>query len=1081
MAKLSFAWHINKKDMRRSVHLYFILSVLIFSGKLAAQAFSFSISPGSQCYSAGNNTATAFVTSPAPSATDYSWTITTPTSGCNSSITGLGNGTVATISFSCCGVYTITCAAWNNTLSTPALVSTISSTTAIFCPFPFITAFSNAGSGVCQGASVILSASGAVSYTWSNGSTTPSTSILASTTVPCYTVFGTNSFGCNSSALVCFSVFPNPVASIIYSPGASGVMNFTSSSTNLNSPLYQWGFPGGNPLTATNQAVSTTYTSNGVYNASLQVTNSTGCWDSTMVTYTVNSVGSSTGCPVIANFTYTQTANGQVNFTNLSTGTTSFSTFNWNFGTGSNSSAFSPTFNYPNNGTYTVSLTTQNSFSCSNTHTAIITITTHSIPACNAQFTANVAAGNVTVTSLSTGVNVGTSYTWSFVASSSTTGVNMTQAYKTYTSSGTKYIQLTINNPTIGCNDSYTDSISVNIPLPCSVSVIYTPPTNSATCNGSATVASVAGMCAGALSYTWVPTLTSGPVAANLCNGNYTVYVSSSGSGTSCCSTAVGTVNVVSCNLTAGFTSTATGPGSFGFISTSSGTTAGTTYSWNFGDGSSAGSGASATHTYAAGGTYTVTLTVSNGSTCSSSISHTVLSTSCNLTPAFTYSSQTGGWLWFTSVSGGTSTLTTYSWDFGYGFTTPSSSNTMPQPYYVNGTYTVALKVTNSASCTATTVQTVVVTTTANCNVNAGYTYTANGNGNVAFTSTSTGTNALSSYTWNFGDGSPSSIGLNLAQVNHTYASSGNYTVSLQVRSGPTTCTSLTLNLVTATNSLCALAANFTHTVGMNGSVNFANTSVGTNSNTSYTWNFGDGFSTQAMSPSHTYINAGLYYVTLYIADNFNSACADTIIQAINVTGISCIANSNFTLVPTSIPKHWNAIPAYPWNITAATWSWGDGTTTNTLYTSHQYSVSANYNICLSVTVSCGASSSACATYFIYRSTEGAAADILNVNVISPTETMLTSLNENLSDEFTCSIYPNPNDGKFSLRLQGLKELTEINMYDLVGKQIYTERIIPTDDGSDVSIDPGDIPGGIYLVRIVSGDKHITKKIIVER
>lgn len=66
---------------------------------------------------------------------------------------------------------------------------------------------------------------------------------------------------------------------------------------------------------------------------------------------------------------------------------------------------------------------------------------------------------------------------------------------------------------------------------------------------------------------------------------------------------------------------------------------------------------------------------------------------------------------------------------------------------------------------------------------------------------------------------------------------------------------------------------------GCSGNYSFTNSSAGTFAFTSYAWDFGDGTTSTAASPSHTYITPGTYYVTLS-ATNSNG-CTSNIRKAV--------------------------------------------------------------------------------------------------------------------------------------------------------------------------------------------------------
>jgi PKD repeat protein len=256
-----------------------------------------------------------------------------------------------------------------------------------------------------------------------------------------------------------------------------------------------------------------------------------------------------------------------------------------------------------------------------------------------------------------------------------------------------------------------------------------------------------------------------------------------------------------------------------------------------------------------------------------------------------------------------------------------------------------------------------------------------------------------------------------------------------------------------------------------NGVVHFSNTSV-IPSSTNHYWDFGDGIYSLASSPTHTYSNAGTYFVTLTEKDSLHSYCNDTLMQAINVTGISCVANGNFTLFPSGTPQYWTAIPAYPWNVTAASWSWGDGTLSNSLYASHLYSVASTYSICLSVTVSCGSSATYCMPYYVSKPSDPSS-QVISVNVVPPDK--LNGIGTFEGRDHSFSLYPNPNDGCFTVDIGDTEEAVTLTVYDLVGNTIYTSAL--QRNKNTVKLD--EISAGIYFVQLRSGGSSQTQKIII--
>ncbi|HEX2907776.1 MAG TPA: PKD domain-containing protein, partial [Phototrophicaceae bacterium] len=212
------------------------------------------------------------------------------------------------------------------------------------------------------------------------------------------------------------------------------------------------------------------------------------------------------------------------------------------------------------------------------------------------------------------------------------------------------------------------------------------------------------------------------------------------------------------------------------FLNYSTGTI--TTYAWNFGDGGTSNQ-LNPAHTYFTAGTYPVSLTVTGpGGTASATINIIVNAATAAPVASFMANPTTGyAPLNVTFTSTSTGSITAYAWNFGDGGTSNQANAT--HSYASAGTYTVSLTVTGpGGSNTAST--TIIVNAVPAAPVAS---FTANpvtGNAplNVTFTNTSTG--SITTYAWNFGDGSTS------AQANptHSYVSGGTYTASLTV-TGP--------------------------------------------------------------------------------------------------------------------------------------------------------------------------------------------------------------------------------------------------------------------------------------------------------
>ncbi len=845
-------------------------------------------------------------------------------------------------------------------------------------------------------AAVTNSAAGATSYTWIVQSPTMcavSLSVLAtngSVTSIYYPCCGTYTIYCyayNGATLISsissiVTIYCSPPVSI--SGNNSICFGSTTTLTAIGALTYTWNNLSTGPNFVVTPTVNTCY--------SVATTNTFGCAGSASICVNLQP-------NPVPNFTFSVLANGAVQFTNLSTGTVTGTTYTWSFGNNITSNGLSPLTTYTSNGNYLVTLAMNNNSPGCGTASATNTlnVTTILTPTCNAGFNYTVTAGGVVnFASTSATPSIGaTNYSWSFGAGTPSSGITLTSTSKTYSINNNYVVSLTITNSLTGCSSTSTQTITVlSASNNCSVTISYTPSSAPIpSCNGSAQVTNVSGLC-GAPSYTWLPGGFTGPSISGVC-GTYTLTVGSSSGGTFCCTFISSTVSIPtnSCNLVSNFTYSQSNNGLVNFTSTSSGTLSSATYSWTYGD-ASIGVGANSAHTYSANGSYSVILYVKNN-----------VSPSCN-----------------------DSSL----------------------------------------------VQTVVVNSYS-CNLNANFSYSLGANGLANFVNTSVGTSSTTSYSWNFGDATNAA----LANPTHVYAANGTYIVTLTVNnnSTPVCISTKTISLVISSYPPCSLSASFTHTAGTLGGVGFSSNSTGTSSLTAYLWNFGDGYTGTGANPFHTYLNGGAHLVTLQISQ---LSCTDTSAQYVNITSLACTANANFSLAPTFTPQYWSATPAYPYNVIAATWNWGDGASSNLLYASHQYSASATYSVCLSVTVSCGSATSACSSYFVYKPNGTEGSGFININVVKPT-LQPVGLRSELLQDAGILIYPNPNAGSFNIQASGLLSgKNQIVVINLMGELLYND--IEENDGSILKeLNLNHVGNGVYFVKIITPGKTYIQKIIVSK
>lgn len=710
--------------------------------------------------------------------------------------------------------------------------------------------------------------------------------------------------------------------------------------------------------------------------------------------------------------------------------------------------------------------------------------------------TLSLPGGQVQVTSTSVGTNSTASYYWSFgpgANPSSATGSPSTTT--TFTINGTYTISLFVITATPSCASSKLDTVVVTtstLSNSCTPSLTYSTGTNGTVYFTAVTPTASP---SGTLSWNFGNGLTDYGTSTQdfsnySSNGVYTVTVIYNVNNPGPCSgttTAVVTVtNVCTPSLLY-----VTGPtGVAHFTITPPSPLLNSNVLWNFGNGSIGFTSSITDSTlYLSNGTYyvDVSYTFNNPTGCSGTIQDTILITTagCNLTASLTASSPTSTTIYFTNISTGITSVATVTLDFGDGspvFIGPASMGLGGHTYSSTGTYFVILKIDNNSTpyCADTTYLPVVIgNPTAPCGLTASFSYTNTSLGNYNFSSNSIGATANATYYWNFGD-STTTMGT-FSTVSHPYSTTGPFQITLTVDNNVIpTC----ISTPTSQNIYipCIFAASFSHTVTSGGLVDFESTSTGTLPSMSYLWIFGDGSSsTNSSVVTHQYINAGAYEVKMMISDN--GSCTDSTAEFLNITGITCTPNAYFTLSPSSIPHYWDATPTYPWNVIDASWDWGDGSVSDSLYTSHAYSTAGTYSICLSVTVSCGggATGTECSSQAIFKIQQGAQdQSMVYVNVKRPSQ--LTGLPSISANEPALALYPNPNSGLFQLKLDGLNQArVNISIYNLIGKQIYTSDEGPVETSFEKNIKLDEVANGVYFVKITSPTVSFTKKMIINR
>ena len=762
------------------------------------------------------------------------------------------------------------------------------------------------------------------------------------------TLVSTNGSGSSAPDTVHILVEPVPVANFTKNnpPVACYPTHVQFTNTSVPQPgeiftSYLWNFGDGQQSTATSP--DHRYTSGGNFKVELYVTNNYGCTGNSQ-TVVVNdavvlnggifpnfvpSLNSSCTLPVTASFANTTTTTGGI----------PAPTWNWDFGDGGGFSniTFSPQHPYNTAGTYTVRLAATSSGGCSDTFAIALPITA------SGNLTSFTSQDTVCVNSSMSFTNSSSpppsSSAWDF--GDGTTG-NQKNMQHTFTTVGLKHVVLT--NTYVGCTGTYAKDI-----------LVVNPPVTSFTgtnLNGckAPLIANFTNTSTGADSWFWD---FGDGTTSNLQNpgthtyttlGNFTVTLTSTAAaGCSMSQAKTSYVKVASPTVKINnvpaygcapyvFAATATPVAVDGVAS----------YSWDLGNGVLSNAANPPAQSYGAG-TWTIKLTITTTGGCTASDMGTVQVGTVKPVPAFSFVPNpvcVASAVNFTSTS---APANKWFWEFGDGSVDNTNTATPTYSYTKPGTYNGRLTAYDNG-CWDSISHSITVSGPL-----AGFSYAqaACQNNNFLFTDTSTG--PITTWLWDFGDGTTFSGQFPPA---HAYPPGPPkaYTVKLTV-SNPT-CTSSTSTNVTA-NQVVGVKPSSSE-ICKNTVIQLSKTPSGGPYINQF--EFGDGtYSafTAAESIGISYAKPGVYIVKI-IEKNTVTGCIDSSAGTpITVDGptanfvappaLTCQALT-FNFVDNSTPSS----PADP--ITGWNWDFGDGTGSTNPSQSHTYSYAGNFTPSLIVT-----------------------------------------------------------------------------------------------------------------------------------
>ncbi len=682
---------------------------------------------------------------------------------------------------------------------------------------------------------------------------------------------------------------------------------------------YVWDF--GDGTTATGATPSHTYAAGGPFVVTLTVTDPEFLTDVATTTATVNRTpAANPNGPYAANLgqpiSFSSAGSSDPDGDQLS--------YLWDFGDGSTATQRNPNHTYSSGGIFTVTLTVTDPGGLSDAGTTTATVNRPPVANPNGPYTANLGQPIAFSSAGSSDPDGDTlTYRWDFGDGSTSTAANPT---KTYATGGVFVVLLQVMDPG-GLTNQVSTTATINRPPVAEANGPYTASLGQPINFSSAGSSDPDG---DTLAYLWsfgdgTTSTQANPTKTYAVGGVYTVTLRvTDPGGLFAEDTAEATIaRPPVANANGPYTGNQGQPIAFSSAGSSDPDGQALTYLWTFGDGTTS-TAANPTKTYAVGGVYTVTLRVTDPDLL---FDEDTTTATINRPPVAEangpYTGNQGSPIAFSSAgsSDPDGQVLTYLWTFGDG--TTSTQANPAKTYVVGGVYTVTLRVTDPGGLFS--------EDTAEATVNrppvaeANGPYTGNQGSPIAFSSagSSDPDGQALTYLWTFGDGTTSTA----ANPTKTYAVGGVYTVTLRVTDPGGLFSEDTAEATVNRPPVAEANGPYTGNQGQAIAFSSAGSSDPEGGALTYLWNFGDGSTSTAANPSHTYATGGVFAATLRVTDPGGLFSEDAAAVRVNRPPVA-EANGPYTASlgqPINFSSAGSSDP--DGDALAYLWTFGDGTT----------------------------------------------------------------------------------------------------------------------------------------------------------
>jgi len=535
-------------------------------------------------------------------------------------------------------------------------------------------------------------------------------------------------------------------------------------------------------------------------------------------------------------------------------------------------------------------------------------------------------------------------------------------------------------------------------------------------------------------------------------------------------------------------------------------------WTWDFGDGTTS-TEQNPVHTYAFPGEYDVCLTIHADGACydTKCESNIPVEMAGDCFTTFTFDTDGLSFMFNSNTDPGPGDVVSYEWTFGDGET--SAEANPDHTYATAGGYLVCLVVTFADSCTAEFCDEIIAEGVgADCLVTAEVTDVVGMSQH--FYATVTPDADVITYTWIFGDGTTftETTAGTASDPWHEYAEPGIYTVCVVIETGAGCIDEFCFEIIVDGGGDCEAGFEFSTDLL---TASFFETADGAGSDiVSYLWDFGDGYTSTDLNPTHEYAAGGTYLVCLTITTA--DSCVNTVCEEVDVEGLGGDCEANFDILSiTETGSGW--VVELDNNSSGSEiyfWTFGDGGTSEAANPEHLYEEAGIYTICLTI----GLAGTDCFDEKCEEVFVGGGVDCINPAIIDTAYGCIDVYEpvcgcDGITYDNSCyaiyyggivfytdgacggvsvqeetiigTIKVNPNPAKnittlnYSIKADGV---VTIQVMDLTGKIMLTPIAHYSIPGTyNVELNTNDLASGLYIISISTNGEQAIEKLVITK